>query len=77
MTSSQVDVGQTLFLRQGKTDEAIRILEGRWKGQLLKMGAESLGVAYARAGRREDAERVAAIATPAGEQEPHLRSAPG
>jgi tetratricopeptide (TPR) repeat protein len=51
------------LLRQGKTDEALRIAETRWKDQLLRMGAESLGVAYARAGRRHDAERVAA-ATP-------------
>jgi tetratricopeptide (TPR) repeat protein len=48
------------LLRQGKTDEALKILEARWKGQLLKIGAQALGVAYARAGRREDAERVAA-----------------
>jgi tetratricopeptide (TPR) repeat protein len=51
------------LLRQGKTDDALRTLEARWKDQLLKMGAESLGVAYARVGRRQDAERVAA-ATP-------------
>jgi tetratricopeptide (TPR) repeat protein len=50
------------LLRQGKTDEALRIVEARWKDQLLRMGAESLGVAYARAGRRQDAERVAAAA---------------
>ena len=49
------------LLRQGKTDEAVRIVETRWKDQLLRMGAESLGVAYARAGRRQDAERVAAV----------------
>jgi hypothetical protein len=51
------------LLRQGKTDEALRILEARWKDQLLRMGAQSLGVAYAQAGRRRDAERIAA-ATP-------------
>lgn len=49
------------FLRQGKADEALRILEPQWKGQLLRMGAQALGVAYARAGRYQDAERVAAI----------------
>jgi tetratricopeptide (TPR) repeat protein len=51
------------LLRQGKADEALRILEARWKDDLLRMGAESLGVAYARVGRRRDAERIAA-ATP-------------
>jgi tetratricopeptide (TPR) repeat protein len=50
-----------IFLRQGKTNDALNILEAHWKDQLLKMGAESLGVAYARAGRRQDAERVAAV----------------
>jgi tetratricopeptide (TPR) repeat protein len=49
------------FLRQGKTDEALGILEPQWKGQLLRMGAEALGVAYAQAGRSQDAERVAAM----------------
>ena len=38
-------------------------MEVHWKDQLLRTGAESLGVAYARAGRRQDAERIAA-ATP-------------
>jgi hypothetical protein len=50
-----------ILLRQGKTNDALKILEAHWKDQLLKMGAESLGVAYARAGRRQDAERVAAV----------------
>jgi len=50
-----------MLLRHGKADESIRILEARWKDQLLRMGAESLGVAYARAGRRQDAEQVAAV----------------
>jgi len=50
------------LLRQGKTSAAIGMLETQWKGQLLQMGAQALGVAYARAGRREDAERVAAVA---------------
>ena len=49
------------LLRQGKTNEALGILAARWKDQLLRMGAESLGVAYARAGRRQDAERIAAV----------------
>jgi tetratricopeptide (TPR) repeat protein len=49
------------LLRQGKTDDALNILEARWKDQLLRMGAESLGVAYAHAGRRQDAERIAAV----------------
>jgi tetratricopeptide (TPR) repeat protein len=56
------------FLRLGKTDEALKILEARWKDQLLKMGAESLGVAYARAGRRQDAERVAAVTPRPGQK---------
>jgi hypothetical protein len=51
------------LLRQGKTDDALNMLEARWKDQLLRMGAETLGVAYARSGRRQDAEQVAA-ATP-------------
>jgi tetratricopeptide (TPR) repeat protein len=50
------------LLREGKTNEALAILENQWKSQLLKMGAESLGVAYAQAGRIEDAERVATMA---------------
>jgi tetratricopeptide (TPR) repeat protein len=49
------------LLRQGKADQAVRILEPIWKGQLLRMGAQSLGVAYAQAGRTEDAERIAAL----------------
>jgi adenylate cyclase len=49
------------LLRQGKTDDGIRILEAAWSGRLLEVGASELGVAYAKAGRREDAERVAAI----------------
>jgi tetratricopeptide (TPR) repeat protein len=54
------------FLRQGKTDAAIRALEAVWNGHLLTMGVEALGVAYARAGRREDAERIAATAPALG-----------
>jgi tetratricopeptide (TPR) repeat protein len=49
------------LIRQGKAGEAVRILETMWNGHLLRMGAESLGVAYAAAGRREDAERIAAF----------------
>ena len=47
--------------RQGKTAEGIRMLEARWSGNLLEPGAQALGIAYAHAGRREDAERVAGI----------------
>ena len=47
--------------RQGKFGEAARILEVIWRDRLLEPGAGSLGIAYAKAGRREDAERVAAI----------------
>ncbi len=49
------------LLRQGKAGDAIRILEAKWSGHLMDPGAASLGVAYAKAGRSEDAERVAAI----------------
>ena len=49
------------LLRHGKTGEGIRVLEARWSGDLLEAGAGALGVAYATAGRREDAERVASI----------------
>ena len=51
---------QTL-LRQGKNEEAVRILEAAWRGHLLEPGGHNLGIAYAEAGRREDAERVAAM----------------
>ncbi len=47
--------------RQGKNFDAVRILETAWNGRLLNVGAESLGIAYARAGRRQDAERIAAM----------------
>jgi serine/threonine-protein kinase len=50
-----------VLLRQGKASEAIPILEATWSGRLLDPGAAVLGEAYAKAGRREDAERVAAI----------------
>jgi tetratricopeptide (TPR) repeat protein len=45
--------------RQGKYEEAIRILEPVWNGHLLQPGAQALGMAYARAGRRDDAIRIA------------------
>ena len=49
--------------RQGRADQAIRTLEASFIGHLLEPGAaQSLGDAYARAGRREDAERMAALA---------------
>jgi Flp pilus assembly protein TadD len=51
---------QTL-LRQGDAEQAVRILEATWNGHLLEPGAQSLGIAYARAGRRKDAERIAAL----------------
>jgi tetratricopeptide (TPR) repeat protein len=51
---------QTL-LRQGDPEQAVRILEATWSGHLLEPGTQVLGVAYARAGRREEAERIAAL----------------
>jgi tetratricopeptide (TPR) repeat protein len=48
------------YFRQGKTGDAVRVLEEQWGTRLMAQGAHSLGVAYARAGRRRDAERVAA-----------------
>jgi tetratricopeptide (TPR) repeat protein len=48
------------LMRQGKPDDALRVVEDAWNGHLLRMGAEALGLAYARAGRRADAERMAA-----------------
>ena len=49
--------------RQGKADQAIRTLEASQSGHVLEPGAaQALGIAYARAGRREDAERMAALA---------------
>jgi Flp pilus assembly protein TadD len=47
--------------QQGKSDEAVRILEPVWRGHLMEPGAHALGIAYAKAGRREDAERVATM----------------
>jgi len=49
------------LLRRGRAAEAIPLLEARWSGHLTDPGAGSLGIAYAQAGRREEAERVAAI----------------
>jgi Flp pilus assembly protein TadD len=47
--------------RQGKNDEAVRILEAVWNGHLMEPGAHALGIAYAKAGRLQDAERIAVI----------------
>jgi tetratricopeptide (TPR) repeat protein len=53
----------TALRRQGKADQAIRTLEASLSGHVLEPGAaQALSVAYARAGRREDAERMAALA---------------
>ena len=49
------------LLRQGKNDEAVQLLEAVWSGHLMEPGAQAIGVAYAKAGRRDDAERIAAI----------------
>jgi hypothetical protein len=48
------------YFRQGRTADAVRVLEEQWAHRLLVQDAHTLGVAYARAGRRGDAERVAA-----------------
>jgi len=44
---------------QGKAAEAIPILEKQFNGKLRAAGSGGLGLAYALAGRKEDAERVA------------------
>jgi hypothetical protein len=49
------------MLLQGRAAEAIPILEGRYSGDLSRSGSGLLGRAYARVGRREDAERIAKI----------------
>jgi tetratricopeptide (TPR) repeat protein len=49
------------LLRQGEGEQAIRILEATWSGHLLEPGAQALGIAYAKVGRRQDGERIAAI----------------
>src|SRR5262249_28717809 len=48
-------------LGQGRGAEAIPILERIWSNRLADLGAGVLGIAYAQAGRREEAERIAAI----------------
>jgi TolB-like protein/tetratricopeptide (TPR) repeat protein len=50
---------RALVLR-GRANEAIPVLEDRFKDNPKKAGTGDLGYAYARAGRREDAERMAA-----------------
>jgi tetratricopeptide (TPR) repeat protein len=49
------------LLRQGKNEEAVQILETPWSGHLLEPGGHIVGIAYAKAGRRADAERIAAM----------------
>ena len=49
------------MILQGKAAEAIPILEKRFEGDLTATGSGELGYAYAVAGRREDAERIAMI----------------
>jgi Flp pilus assembly protein TadD len=51
---------QTL-LRQGNAEQAVASLEKIWSDRLLEPGAQILGIAYAKAGRRKAAERIAAI----------------
>jgi Flp pilus assembly protein TadD len=53
---------------QGKANEAIPKLEAPLKGDLTRTGGGDLGYAYALAGRREDAERIAALQPRAIEQ---------
>ncbi len=49
------------LILQGKPAEAIPILEAQFNGRLPAMGSQQLGIAYALAGRREDAETIAKI----------------
>lgn len=49
------------LILQGKAAEAIPILEARFQGNFAAPGSGTLGRAYALAGRRQDAERVATI----------------
>jgi TolB-like protein len=49
------------LLLSGKAAEAIPILEARHNADLTRAGSGELGRAYALAGRREDAERIARI----------------
>ena len=51
-----------ILLQQGRSEEAIRTLEPLWAGHLMEPGAQVLAIAYAKAGRRDDAERIAAMA---------------
>ncbi len=51
---------RALVLR-GRANEAIPVLEDRFKDNLTASDAGDLGYAYALAGRREDAERIAAL----------------
>ena len=46
---------------QGKNEEAVAILEPVWAGHLMEPGAQVVGAAYAKAGRRQDADRLAAM----------------
>jgi tetratricopeptide (TPR) repeat protein len=50
-----------ILLSQGRNEEAIRTLEPTWTGHMMEPGAQVLGIAYASAGRRKDAERIAAM----------------
>jgi TolB-like protein len=50
---------EALLLR-GRAGEAVPVLEARYKGDLSASGTGELGRAYALAGRREDAEKIAA-----------------
>jgi tetratricopeptide (TPR) repeat protein len=53
------------LLGQGRIDPAIRILEAAFKESAASAG--DLGYAYARASRREEAEKLAAVAGPVGQ----------
>jgi tetratricopeptide (TPR) repeat protein len=50
-----------ILQHQGKNEEALRVVEAAWSGHILEPGGHILGIAYAKAGRREDAERLAAM----------------
>ena len=60
MTHCQQPCIEALLL-SGKAAEAIPILEARYNGDLSSPGTGELGRAYALAGRRDDAERIARI----------------
>ena len=49
------------LLRHERAEEAVRILEAAWMGHLLEPGGHVLAVAYAKAGRIQDAERIATM----------------